>query len=70
MIRSLPRSLEAIAWDAQSNAPDTCPSCGEQFEGTTQCGNCGWGEPDPEPDDHDMACDRDRDDAFDKECER
>lgn len=46
MIRSLPRTLESLAWDAQSNAPDTCPSCGEQFEGTSQCANCGYGEPD------------------------
>lgn len=70
MIRSLPRTLESIAWDAASNAPDLCERCGEQFEGTSQCANCSYGEPEPEPDDHDMASDRDRDDAFDRECER
>jgi len=64
---SLPRSLEAIAWDAQSNAPDVCPQCSEQFEDSSRCASCGWGEPESEPDDHDMACDRDRDDAMEAE---
>lgn len=53
-----------LASPPEYDAPDTCPACGAQFEGTARCANCGWGEPEEAPDDHDLACDSARDDAM------